>query len=188
MTTKSELRKKFKSIIDLRSDRTVTEKNNDAENFSQQLVSFFKLRQGSWGAFQPLRTEPPILTALSKISHIEWYFPRIKDELLEFSNGRDTRSHELGFSEPIDGDIKQAQELDGFIIPGLAFDRQGHRLGRGKGYYDRSLQHSKGLRVGICYQDQLVKKIEVVEKHDLSMSFIITENETVTCQSLAKGS
>ncbi|MEK6772827.1 MAG: 5-formyltetrahydrofolate cyclo-ligase [Bdellovibrionota bacterium] len=188
MVSKAELRKKFKSILGLRSANNVKRSENDSHQFGQQLELFFKSKTGAWGAFHPLDSEPAILPCLPEIRHINWFFPRIQGEVLEFSNSKKTQKNNLGFAEPVGGEVRSVQELDGFLIPGLVFDRKGNRLGRGKGYYDRSLAQCRGERVGVCYQDQLIEKLDVAEAHDLAMDYILTENEAVTCKSLAKGS
>lgn len=61
------------------------------------------------------------------------------------------------------------------FIPGLGFDLNGGRLGRGKGFYDRFLETSDALRIGLCWTEQLKDKIPV-ESHDCHMDFIITES------------
>ncbi len=188
MVAKAELREKFKSILMSRRTGSSTQANQDSKNLSVKLETFFKTKNGSWGAFQPLKDEPQLLAGLSQISHIQWYFPRIKNETLEFSNGQQFKAHNLGFSEPQGGEVKPIQEMDGFLIPGLAFDEKGNRLGRGKGYYDRSLEGYSGTRVGVCFHEQLVGKLDDVEAHDLVMNYIVTEKEIVTCGSQVKGS
>lgn len=65
--------------------------------------------------------------------------------------------------------------IDLAFIPGMAFDRQGHRLGRGKGYYDRLLAHPAFAhipKVGVCYDFQLLPSIPV-EAHDCLMDQLI---------------
>lgn len=187
MFSKSELRQKFKALLLSRREHS-QDSTSDAKHYRQYLTKFFKDRKGSWGAFYPLDDEPPILSSLTEIPHIDWFFPRVRGDVLEFANGIELQRHDLGFTQPQNGEVKAADELDGFLIPGLAFDRKGQRLGRGKGYYDRSLQASSGTRVGVCYQVQLVDQLEVAEAHDLAMDYVLTENETVTCGSRVKGS
>ena len=59
------------------------------------------------------------------------------------------------------------------IIPGVAFDKDGHRLGRGKGYYDRLLPRLTGAcKVGICWNFQLLEHIPT-EDHDITMNRIV---------------
>ena len=55
------------------------------------------------------------------------------------------------------------------VIPGMAFDPQGHRLGRGKGYYDRLLPHlTHAYRLGLCFPFQLLDSVPA-EEHDITM-------------------
>ncbi len=188
MVAKAELREKFKSIMLSRRTASPNQVSQDSKHISEKLEEFFKTKKGFWGAFQPLKDEPQLLAGLSQISHIQWYFPRIKNETLEFSNSQQLHVHNLGFSEPQEGEVKPIQEMDGFLIPGLAFDSEGNRLGRGKGYYDRSLDGYSGTRVGVCFHEQLISKLDAVEAHDVVMNYIVTEKEIVTCGSQTKGS
>ncbi len=64
--------------------------------------------------------------------------------------------------------------FDLIIVPGVAFDRQGNRLGRGKGYYDRFLsQHLEVKRIGLCFDFQLVDDIPA-EPFDIRMDEVIS--------------
>lgn len=64
-------------------------------------------------------------------------------------------------------------KIDVVIVPGMAFDPNGNRLGRGKGYYDRFLeQHPEAKRIGICYDFQYVSEIPT-EPTDITMNEII---------------
>jgi 5-formyltetrahydrofolate cyclo-ligase len=70
--------------------------------------------------------------------------------------------------------------LTAVIVPGLAFDRHGHRLGRGAGVYDRFLAtlppHT--LRIGVVPDAQLVDALPT-EPHDVAMHFVVTERQTI---------
>ncbi len=64
-----------------------------------------------------------------------------------------------------------------FLIPGLGFTKEGIRLGRGKGLYDKLLsKHSKALKIGICANKNLLDDIPM-EEHDILMDYVLTENE-----------
>lgn len=67
-------------------------------------------------------------------------------------------------------------DLDLVLVPGVAFDKRGGRLGNGAGYYDRLLSQVRAdcLLVGICYDSQLVSDV-VTEPHDVFMDYVITE-------------
>ena len=68
--------------------------------------------------------------------------------------------------------------LDLIILPGVAFDRDGGRLGFGKGCYDRFLAGIKSCKIGLCYGAQLIDCVEC-EEHDVRMDMIVTEDEIV---------
>lgn len=69
--------------------------------------------------------------------------------------------------------------VDLFIVPGIAFDRKGYRLGWGKGYYDRLLAGVKATKIGLAYSFQIVSRLNR-EKYDIPMDIVITEHETLT--------
>lgn len=68
--------------------------------------------------------------------------------------------------------------LDLILVPGLAFDRMGHRLGRGKGHYDRWLTARSGLICGVAFDEQLVDAVPV-EPHDLIVDCILTPSRWI---------
>ncbi|MCE5303205.1 MAG: 5-formyltetrahydrofolate cyclo-ligase [Planctomycetaceae bacterium] len=67
-------------------------------------------------------------------------------------------------------------ELDLIVIPGVAFDREGHRLGYGMGYYDKFLHRirSDTMKLGVCFESQLFAEIPVLP-HDIVMDAVVTE-------------
>lgn len=71
-------------------------------------------------------------------------------------------------------------EADIVVLPGIAFDLNGHRIGYGKGYYDKTLHRleGNGRLIGLCYDFQLVERI-AGEPHDVKMDLIITEKRIV---------
>lgn len=68
------------------------------------------------------------------------------------------------------------KELDLIMVPGVAFDRNGGRLGNGAGYYDRLLQEVRveTILTGVCFESQICEKV-FMEKHDVPMNNVITE-------------
>ena len=71
----------------------------------------------------------------------------------------------------------EAAELDLIIVPGVAFDRKGDRLGLGKGYYDRFLRQVRpdAVKIALAFECQMVDEIPVLP-HDVRMHKVITEN------------
>lgn len=80
-----------------------------------------------------------------------------------------------GISEPNEGASEVRYDCESLcIVPGLSFDKDGFRLGFGKGYYDRFLDKFPGKTVGLCY-DECISDGIVKEKYDKSVSCVITE-------------
>ncbi len=87
----------------------------------------------------------------------------------------------FGIMEPDDGCIvREPGEADVIVVPGVAFDLAGRRVGYGKGYYDRVLHSLEGMGklVGFSYELQLVADISS-EPHDVTMDMIVTEKRVV---------
>ena len=76
-------------------------------------------------------------------------------------------------------DIKK---LDLVIIPGIAFDKRGHRIGYGQGHYDRFLEKldRKIKKIALAFDFQLIDRVPE-EKHDVPMDFVVTEKEIIKC-------
>lgn len=74
--------------------------------------------------------------------------------------------------EPIGKRLEDYSSIELSIIPGVGFDAAGHRLGRGKGYYDKLLPHIDTYKIGICYPCQFVETIPT-EKWDVVMDEVI---------------
>jgi 5-formyltetrahydrofolate cyclo-ligase len=69
--------------------------------------------------------------------------------------------------------------VDLVIVPGIAFDCAGHRIGHGMGYYDRLLsENARTLKIGLAFELQLVEEIPA-EHHDVSLDMIITEKRII---------
>ena len=76
--------------------------------------------------------------------------------------------------EPIGPRWTDLHAIELSIIPGVGFDREKHRLGRGKGYYDRFLPHLSSYNIGICFSFQFQEHIPY-EEFDISMDEVWTE-------------
>ena len=80
----------------------------------------------------------------------------------------------FGIMEPTGEIFTDYAKIDVVIVPGMAFDKQGHRLGRGKGYYDRFLSLCpQTYKIGICYPHRLLDQVPV-DAHDILMDAIMT--------------
>ncbi len=82
--------------------------------------------------------------------------------------------------EPDGNETIEPEKLDLILTPGLAFDREGGRLGQGAGCFDRFLPHCRGLIVALAFEWQLVDKVPM-EPHDCRVDRIITERDVYHC-------
>lgn len=79
-----------------------------------------------------------------------------------------------GIMEPAECIKARISDIDLALIPGIAFDTSGARIGFGKGYYDRFLSAFSGIKAGLCYDFQLLGYVPS-SPHDIKMDIIITE-------------
>jgi 5-formyltetrahydrofolate cyclo-ligase len=84
--------------------------------------------------------------------------------------------------EPVNHELPaHADAVKVVVVPMLAFDRQGNRLGYGRGYYDRFLcDHPRIPRIGLAFSCQEFASIPS-DKNDIRMNLIVTENGAITC-------
>ena len=94
-------------------------------------------------------------------------------ELHIFNAESETKKGIFGIEESKGPLFTDYATIDLAIIPGMAFDKNGNRLGRGKGYYDRLLPKLNCKKIGICFSFQYLDSIPC-EKHDIPMDEIIT--------------
>lgn len=79
----------------------------------------------------------------------------------------------FGIIEPQAEAFTHYHEIDLALIPGMAFDRAGHRLGRGKGYYDRFLSQATNIyKIGVCFAFQMVDEVPT-DENDIMMNEVI---------------
>lgn len=110
-------------------------------------------------------------------------------ELRVYDGDQSLREGRYGIMEPCGMEFAKYSEIDVAIVPGMAFDRQGNRLGRGKGYYDRFLHKLKAMRalaspdqdateapiyiIGVCFPFQLYGQIPV-DSNDVGMDLVVS--------------
>jgi 5-formyltetrahydrofolate cyclo-ligase len=98
-----------------------------------------------------------------------------------------TRRGPLGVEEPAaDGPPATLSEVDLFILPGLAADPDGHRLGRGRGYYDATLAAAPhALGVMVLFDSGLVPEVPVGD-HDVQVDAVCTDSRLLLCSARAR--
>ena len=92
----------------------------------------------------------------------------------------DLKTGQFGILEPKPEAVRPiaGDQIDAALVPGLAFDETGNRLGRGMGYFDRILQDLRGVKIALAYDFQLVSEVPT-DAHDTSVDFIVTEKRVI---------
>lgn len=175
-SAKHDLRQECKSI------RSALE-----EDFRQQASQAICRQIENWGPFHrstvistylPMGSEVDIKPLLARLGHKHWAIPLIHPGGRMTFHTYDSAKlvlHPYGMLEPDPAcPLVPPQEVHLALVPGLAFDPNGWRLGYGGGFYDRFLSHFEGLSAGITFEALLRAQIPHAG-HDIPMQFIITE-------------
>ncbi|HEX9375353.1 MAG TPA: 5-formyltetrahydrofolate cyclo-ligase [Actinomycetota bacterium] len=106
--------------------------------------------------------------------------PRVEGRIIvavAYRSGDVVKPSSFGALEPAGGEKVAPEEIDVVIVPGLAFDRSGHRVGYGRGFYDRFLGALRpdALTVGICFSLQLVDEVPH-GRGDRPVDLVVTEH------------
>lgn len=112
-----------------------------------------------------------------------FYLPRVNGVNLDILPYDRSRLHLGAFNieEPQGDDTASINDIELIIVPGVAYDRRGNRIGRGKGYYDRLLQSSDAVKMGVAYACQLCDDIEP-DDFDVRMHYVITDDGIIKCE------
>lgn len=176
---KNDIRRKIKAMRSMLLD---LEKEQAAEQVFNQLeeTAAFMLADKIL-IYHSLPDELPTRRFLNKWKERKhFYLPRVNGVNLEILPYDETRI-ELGsfhIEEPSGGEPVDADEIELIIVPAVAYDRRGNRLGRGKGFYDRLLATTTAVRVGVGYDFQMVDSLPV-EEHDVPMNIVVIQKEVI---------
>lgn len=110
-----------------------------------------------------------------------FYLPRVNGlnlEILPYDEQR-LALGSFHIEEPTGSDLSSVDDMEMIVVPAVAYDRRGNRVGRGKGYYDRLLAGSRARKVGVIYDFQLFDEIDA-EAHDVSVDVVITDRLVVS--------
>ncbi len=141
------------------------------------------------GGYHSFRNEIDIHDVLGVLRaqscHI--YLPRVAEpgrlDFVAINNSTKMVTGTFGITEP-EGPPVPNKQIELFLVPAVAFDRQGQRLGFGKGFYDRVLRSDGSRRpiaIGIAYDWQLTTTPLPVEEHDIAMDIIVTDAGSIFC-------
>lgn len=105
-----------------------------------------------------------------------FFLPRVNGVNLDILPYDRSRLHLGAFhiEEPDGEELTPVEDIELIIVPGVAYDRRGCRVGRGKGYYDRLLSGTKAVKIGVAYDFQLVDDIDT-DEFDVPVDIVITD-------------
>lgn len=167
-----------KHIRQLKNELSFEEKLRKSEVIFSILESrdyFIRSRHilAYWSLADEVQTRDFILRWLGKK---QFYLPVVKGEILEIRSFVSEQMLQpgsaFGILEPQGDVLKDLSIIDLVIVPGIAFDLQMNRLGRGKAYYDKLLTGMKTFKIGVCFDFQVVDKVPSNE-NDIKMDDII---------------
>ena len=131
---------------------------------------------GAYFAFGSEVTTELIITR-AKILGKKIALPRVEEEKITFYEPSSMKSlirgGRFGIMEP--PPYGQISEIDVLVVPGIAFDKKGNRLGYGKGYYDRLLSYKRTFSVGLAYSFQLLENLPH-DRYDKRLDAIASED------------
>lgn len=182
---KSCLRKEMSLKRNLLTDKDITQKslgicNNFFANFEDPRINTFM-------AFMPFRNEVDTTLILQKLldDKKRVVLPKVDKptnslKVYAVENlTKDLESGAWGIKEPRSG-LKEVNpsNIDLILVPGLAFDKLGFRLGYGGGFYDRFFKLTTALKVGVCFDLQVVESVPV-EAWDIPLDALLTDNGVI---------
>ena len=130
------------------------------------------------GAYMPLPDEVKISSLFPDFKR-QIYIPAFDESIEGYRMAKYTPEMKkglFGIPEPLNPVWAEADELDLILVPGMAFDFAGNRLGRGGGFYDRLLPQYDAIRAGICFDFQTLEEIPT-ESHDCRVDLLVTESK-----------
>lgn len=176
---RNQLLRKRKAIVDkYKKDSAIIDNLLCSSMFDNaQKILFYASLEDEIDTFGSIRQ------ALKLGKHV--YLPACLDkngkmDFYEINSLDQLKSGSFGVREP---DICQCSRIDNYdnvlcIVPGVAFDKTGYRMGYGKGYYDRFLSSVSVVSVGLCYDELLVDNLPLNE-YDIAVNFIVTESRII---------
>lgn len=174
----------------------------EQEKLLSLLQDLLKKEKGNWAMYIAQNPEPDLMGLAQALPEISWWVPRAipcvsdTDPLgenskkvrfrLEFTPIQDSREQGpwgIPQASVYPGQqILQIKDLQGILIPGLGFDKNGTRLGRGQGIFDQALAGWNGKKVGVCWDVQMVTELPR-ESHDQAMDYVVTCQEVFSIPS-----
>lgn len=175
MQSKSDIRK---TILKKRTRIAQGEKERFEERIIENIHALPEYQKAETIAlYFPIRGEVDLLALMHEEGKTA-LFPKVESEELAFYPARtpdDFVTGSFGIPEPSGGNAVAAYDIDLIFVPGICFDGCCHRLGYGKGYYDRLLKANPDVyTIGVCFDECFVRHLPV-EPWDVNVDCVVTQ-------------
>jgi len=176
---KKQLRRQCRRVRDALA---AEQRRKASELICDQIGNWEVFKRGEViSTYMPMRGEVDVTPLLVRHPEKCWVLPRIvpgeghRMVFHAYISSAMVR-HRYGMLEPaVDWPLVPNESIQLALVPGLAFDRQGWRLGYGGGYYDRFLKKYPGISVGVTFEALLLAGLPH-DEHDVHMDYIATES------------
>ncbi len=182
---KQTLREKMLAVRDSSSLEAI---ERMSENIQRRIMNSDEfINAKTVAAYHPVGSEVSTMKILSAVLSLRKHLalPRVEDatsiifaEVNDLENDLATGKYKI--KEPKKHCMK-VSEIDLVLVPGIAWDEHGHRLGYGKGYYDRCLANLQATSVGLAYDLQVLENIPH-ENNDFCVNLIVTEKRLINAR------
>ena len=188
---------RFEVLARLKAMDDVT-RRGAARSACQRLIELPEVQDaGSILFYMPTRLEIDPSAAMSAcledgqrvaVPRVDEHSNEIEAIAIEALDAREFERDTMGIMVPRAGKLVRATEIDVVVVPGIAFDRRGWRLGRGAGFYDRLLVRltDRCRSIGFAFGCQVVDAVPA-EAHDRRVAALVTETEAVECGDETRG-
>lgn len=138
---------------------------------SEQIPNLGKFYSKNIAVFESLASEPDIQPIVGYLLESGW---NVVVPITREHGREEVNFVRLNGDADEVGDLISSDKIDVFVVPGLAFDKLGNRLGRGSGWYDQALVNRQvnSYAMAVCYPCQLVAEIPT-EPHDQKVDLVI---------------
>ena len=186
--SKSKFRNQDSSIAE-------SDYNDYSAQICRELIQLLPtMIEGPIASFMALEHEPDLSTFHNHCfkQDIPVYVPRFDSDLNHYVFDQITETttfkpQKFQVQEPENSphslSINEAQKhIKSWLVPGKKFDKFGHRLGHGYGWYDQFLEQASSIHIGVCFSSNISSLPLPQEDHDIRMSLVITNAQVYSCQ------
>jgi 5-formyltetrahydrofolate cyclo-ligase len=183
-TKKFDQRKKMR---ELRQNKDVVELYKKSKEINLKLIDL-KECKGTKNILMYLSYGSEVMTFdtvnLALMTGMRVFVPYLFGREMEATEIHDLSELKLtdyGILEPIKREKVHKDDIDIVIVPGIAFDENGNRIGSGLGFYDKFLKNCNAVKIGIAFDFQIIDHIEPT-KIDIPVDIIVTDKRVIRCK------